>query len=110
MPIQHIEQKIECGRGLLGKRDREDIGCSFPKHSCGKRGWAYADAVWSDTKAGTRLLPPLQRDALVYNGQGSVRYGKRDSQHVIFKVGRTLPFCPLEKLALSNNNTGNDQR
>jgi len=52
MPIQHIEQKIECGRGLLGKRDREDVGCSFPKHSLGKRGWPYADAVWSDTKAG----------------------------------------------------------
>src|SRR6266446_6700434 len=80
MPIRNIEQKIERVRGLLDKRNREDIGCPFPKHSCGERGWAHADAVWSDTKAGTHLLPPFERDALVYNGQGSVRYGKRDSQ------------------------------
>jgi hypothetical protein len=25
-------------------------------------------------------------------------------------VGTSFPFCPLEKLALSNNNAGNNQR
>src|SRR5215831_3586005 len=74
MLIRNIERKVERVRGLFSKRNREDIGCPSPKNCCRERGWAHADAVWSDTKAGTHLLPPLQREALVYDGQGSVRY------------------------------------
>src|SRR5207253_3052157 len=97
MPIRNIEQKIERVGGLFGKRNREDIGCPFPKYSCGERGWAHADAVCSHTKAGTHLLPPLQRDALVYDGQGSVRYGERDSQHVVFNGRQNIAVLAVGK-------------
>jgi hypothetical protein len=67
MPIRHIEQKVECVRGLLGKRNRDEIGSAFPKHFGGDGCWGNAHAVRSDTKTGTHLLPPDQPDALVNN-------------------------------------------
>src|SRR6266702_5425225 len=95
MPTRNIENKIKRGGRVFGKRNRESIRCPFPKHCCRKRSWSRVDAVWSDTKARAHLLPPFQWDALIYNGQGSVRGGEGDSHDVVFNGRHVIAVLPI---------------
>src|SRR5712691_7826074 len=85
MPIRHIEHKVECVRGLLGNRNRDEMGSAFPKHFGGEGCWVRRMPSGATLKPGRtycRQTSPMRLSTTVKEASLG---GQGNSQHNVFK-------------------------